>query len=265
MNRTRSTLQSLVVTILATLVFAGNPAAHAQHSGDIGLRVTDGNLEVYGPIGNPDTGGLYLGTFGDSGFPGFTSNPGFDAFPGTFPGGRIGFNVRAGLSRWDPASGTWLDPTQVGEELRITFITLQVDVQDTPVAGFDLAVQSDGGWHKHVNFILQPDENGEMAAGVYRLDLVLYSTAGIGDSQPFTILFDFEADSQDVDDALASFEPDPPCLGDLNGDGLVGGADFGQILALWGSSDPNADLTGDGIVGGADVGTLLAVWGDCPN
>ena len=59
-------------------------------------------------------------------------------------------------------------------------------------------------------------------------------------------------------------EPDD-CLGDFNGDGVVNGADFGSILASWGSC-PGCpqDLNGDGIVSGADVGAFLALWGPCP-
>ena len=49
-------------------------------------------------------------------------------------------------------------------------------------------------------------------------------------------------------------------LGDLNGDGLVNGADLGLMLVVFGTDDPDADLNGDGIVGGADVGLLLADW-----
>lgn len=59
-------------------------------------------------------------------------------------------------------------------------------------------------------------------------------------------------------------EPDD-CLGDFNGDGVVNGADFGSILASWGSC-PGCpqDLNDDGIVSGADVGAFLALWGPCP-
>ncbi len=50
--------------------------------------------------------------------------------------------------------------------------------------------------------------------------------------------------------------------GDLNGDGIVNGADMGLLLAAWGScSGCDADLNGDGIVNGADMGLLLANWG----
>ncbi|MCP4835940.1 MAG: carbohydrate-binding protein [Phycisphaera sp.] len=56
--------------------------------------------------------------------------------------------------------------------------------------------------------------------------------------------------------------PAPPCPADLDGDGTVGGADIGLLLAAWGGRGP-ADLDGDGTVGGADIGLVLAAWGDC--
>ena len=54
-----------------------------------------------------------------------------------------------------------------------------------------------------------------------------------------------------------------PCTGDLNGDGAVGGADLGVLLAQWGGPG-SADLNGSGTVDGADLGFLLASWGPCP-
>ena len=57
---------------------------------------------------------------------------------------------------------------------------------------------------------------------------------------------------------------DVPCPGDLNGDGLVNGADLGLLLVAWGTEDPAADLSGDGPVDGADLGLMLAAFGDCP-
>ena len=55
--------------------------------------------------------------------------------------------------------------------------------------------------------------------------------------------------------------PANPCPADFNGDGIVGGADLGLLLAAWGSS--RGDLNGDGTTSGADIGLLLAAWGDC--
>ncbi|MEY3022488.1 MAG: Dockerin type domain [Planctomycetota bacterium] len=47
---------------------------------------------------------------------------------------------------------------------------------------------------------------------------------------------------------------------DLNGDGVVGGADLAILLDAWGTRGP-ADLNGDGVVGGADLAILLDAWG----
>ncbi len=61
--------------------------------------------------------------------------------------------------------------------------------------------------------------------------------------------------------------PTLPCLPDLNGDGVVNGADLGLLLSAWGNCTIGfpcpADLDGDGLVGGADLGLLLAAWGGC--
>ncbi len=59
---------------------------------------------------------------------------------------------------------------------------------------------------------------------------------------------------------------DCQCLEDFSGDGVVGGADLGLLLSLWGSVSPNFpqfDLDGDGRVAGSDLGLLLSAWGDC--
>ena len=55
----------------------------------------------------------------------------------------------------------------------------------------------------------------------------------------------------------------PPCFGDINLDGIVGGADLGLLLGNWGFSG-TGDLNNDGVVTGADLGLLLGVWGACP-
>jgi len=66
-----------------------------------------------------------------------------------------------------------------------------------------------------------------------------------------------------VDGTAGGGQPD--CPGDFNGDGMVDGADFGYILAAWGTCGGcPEDLNGDGEVNGADVGLVLSVWGACP-
>ncbi|MCA9284001.1 MAG: hypothetical protein KDA22_02210 [Phycisphaerales bacterium] len=56
-----------------------------------------------------------------------------------------------------------------------------------------------------------------------------------------------------------------PVFGDLDGDGVVDGADLGALLGAWGPCPADgtscaADLDGDGAVGGADLGLMLAAW-----
>jgi hypothetical protein len=55
---------------------------------------------------------------------------------------------------------------------------------------------------------------------------------------------------------------EPDCLADIDGDGVVGGADLGALLAAWGTA--THDLDNDGVVSGADLGIVLAAWGPCP-
>ncbi len=259
----RRSLFSPLLALFVLSVLVLSTEATAQHPGDIGLRVTDDRLEVDGPIGGEDSNGIFYGVFGDTGFPGYTPNPGFDAFPGTFPPGRIGFDVLAGLRRWDLKTNTWEEPELVPERMSISFITLERVVEDEPLAGFDLAVQPNGGWHRHLDFEILGDASGTRRSGVYRLDLSLYATMGIADSTPFTILFNYDASEAEVAAAFESFE-ESTCPGDFDGNGIVDGADFGILLAAFGTVNAELDLDGDGSVAGADVGLLLASWGVCP-
>ena len=52
------------------------------------------------------------------------------------------------------------------------------------------------------------------------------------------------------------------CPADLNGDGMITGADLGLLIAAWGT--PNGDINGDGSTNGADLGLMIAEFGsDC--
>jgi hypothetical protein len=53
------------------------------------------------------------------------------------------------------------------------------------------------------------------------------------------------------------------CPADLDGSGVVDGADLGLQLANWGAPG-DGDLDQDGTTDGADLGLLLAAWGPCP-
>jgi len=58
------------------------------------------------------------------------------------------------------------------------------------------------------------------------------------------------------------FFPTAACGGspDINGDGVVNGADLAALLGQWLTSDCAADLDGSGVVNGADLAMLLGSW-----
>ena len=51
------------------------------------------------------------------------------------------------------------------------------------------------------------------------------------------------------------------CAGDFNEDAVVDANDLANILAAWGTDDPDADLNSDGVVDTADLGLLIGVFG----
>lgn len=55
-----------------------------------------------------------------------------------------------------------------------------------------------------------------------------------------------------------------PCAADLNGDGVVSGADLAIVLGSWGPCRGCiADINQDGKVDGADLAIVLGAWGPC--
>jgi formylglycine-generating enzyme required for sulfatase activity len=63
---------------------------------------------------------------------------------------------------------------------------------------------------------------------------------------------------------IAAPAPAQSCAGDLNDDGVINGADLGQLLAAWGPCQScEADLNANGVVDGADLGVQLGNWGEC--
>lgn len=62
--------------------------------------------------------------------------------------------------------------------------------------------------------------------------------------------------------SIVFFEPQTvkEILGDLDGNGVVDGADLGLLLGAWDTDDAAADLNSDGTVDGADLGLLLGAW-----
>ncbi len=71
--------------------------------------------------------------------------------------------------------------------------------------------------------------------------------------------------SGDADGDGVPDECNPPCIADINGDGIVDGVDLGTVLAGWGKGGgfTAADVNQDGVVDGIDLGEVLAGWGGC--
>jgi hypothetical protein len=259
-------------TLLSGVALAACAAvAHAQHAGDIGLTVgADGAIVTHLISGSslvPER--VFTAAFGDTGVPNFTQNPGFDAGSGTFPvTARIGFDFRAPLQRWtgDAFAATHPQDPLLGERLRASFISLSATTGAAPVAGFSLAVQGDGGWHRHISWTLVPATGASApASGVYLVELSLWCTdPGIGGSEPFWIVMsagaraaDIELATQWVRDAIRG-----ACPADLDGTGTVDGLDLAALLANWGGAG-DGDIDGNGTVDGVDLSSVLAAWGDC--
>jgi predicted outer membrane repeat protein len=74
-------------------------------------------------------------------------------------------------------------------------------------------------------------------------------------------------DWMDLDGNTIEDECAPECVADLNGDGLVDGADLTVLLAAWGECEViegcTGDVNADGIVDGADLTAVLGDWGPC--
>jgi hypothetical protein len=251
------------LTLLGAIAACSTPAL-AQHA-DIAVTVVDGAIATATAGAEaPIPTRVFSATFGDTGVARFTSNPGFDALPGTFAAGtRTGFTPRTGLRKYESSA---LTPVTT-EELEIKFLTLATVVGAEPSPGFDLAVQSNGGWHRHLSFTLRSSGAKLPPSGLYVAELELYSTDGVTlPSAPFWIVFNDGRPEADVEEAMAWVtanlaQGDSPCPGDLNGDGEAGAADLATLLSAWGT--PAADLTDDGETNAADIAVLLSNWGAC--
>ena len=108
---------------------------------------------------------------------------------------------------------------------------------------------------------------GVFAAGNVRSDsgvdsVELIHVRGLAAGEYAVRLSRIDGNSVSTRAAVAWWIPEAAAFvpADLNHDGLVNGADFGILLSLWGTSDPEADLDGNGTVGGSDIGAMLAAW-----
>lgn len=105
--------------------------------------------------------------------------------------------------------------------------------------------------------------NGECPVGLDQETVPNTSDCdGDGESDPLQIAF---GDASDVNN---NGVPDScECVGDLNGDGMIDGADLGLLIWQWRSgagTGSSGDLDGSGSLDEEDVKILLDSWGPCP-
>jgi hypothetical protein len=255
----------LIASLIASTIAL--PAA-AQHA-DILITVEAGRLTVAAidkETGTITPTNVFAADLGETGIPHYIDEPGLDAEAGTLPpGSTLGFIISGPLLRWD---GSGLVPTSDdgcadGETMTIQYVTLLRETACVDVPGFALAVQPDGGFHKHYVFGVQPASNGVIDSDVYALQFILRSSdPTIADSDPVWIVFN-DGMTEDDHDAAIAFLEGPACAADLDGSGSVDGADLGALLTAWGGAGAG-DLDANGIVDGADLGAMLTAWGACP-
>ena len=224
------------ILAVATILAWDVAHAHALHVGDIWVGLA-GNQVVTGQV-NPDqtinaSVRTFQSTFGDSGFDYFTTSPGFDAALIFDPNFRIGFNMLAPCQFWN---GTEFGPT-AGETIRMSFLTLLQTTGACFVPGFDLAVQPDGGWHRHFNMFLNPDGNGNRQLGIYLLKLELYYTKpGFQKSPAFWIVFNNQDTAANQNLAIDwVIQHLVNCPADVNRDNTVNVNDLLAVVNSWGA------------------------------
>ncbi len=247
--------------LAAATLALGSAAAYAQpHASDILLDASTGTIRTgaFEPgIGPLFPARLFVAELGTA-FPNFTADPGFDCAPGTFnPTTSIGFRIHGPLLRWDGSAF----PPVAGGEMLIEFITLsaQTPTIDTTVTGFTLRVGSNGQWHRHLDYTLLPPADN----GVYLLELTLFHTGPLLESEPFWILFDQNASTTELDAAAVWVEdnlinPQPQCPADWDASGGVDGDDIAAFFADWQAGD--ADIDESGCTDGDDIAYFFTRW-----
>jgi hypothetical protein len=256
----------------AVIVMVGAAVpAMAQHAGDIALTVENGRIVTNeqaspGMLTRSRVFRSEFGVLGDH----FTQDPGFDCLPGTFPTpGAIGFRIRGPVLRWNGAGLDGSDPASFS----IAFASLGPTFSplcNTVVDGFTINIGSNGQWHRHLEFIHEAPSQ----PGIYVLELELFTTtAQIGSSRPFWIVFNEEFGEADHTEAVEwvveNLVPQR-CSADFDRDGTVGVPDIFSFLSVWFAGPATADgwradFDGSCSIGVPDIFSFLAAWfAGCP-
>ncbi|MCE2882362.1 MAG: alpha amylase C-terminal domain-containing protein [Planctomycetaceae bacterium] len=138
-------------------------------------------------------------------------------------------------------------------------VIVVMNFSSTPRYGYRIGFPRDGRWKVRFN----SDWNGYDASfgntGTYDLDA---SNATPWDGLPASGIFDIGPYS-----CVVFSQGDPPVEtnpADVNGDGLVNGADLASVLSAWGTANAAADIDDNGVVNASDLARVLSAWGWTP-
>ncbi len=246
---------------LAAVAAFSSPAL-AQHAGDVLLKIENNRIttNLSTPQGD-EPARVFESHLGEIA-PDFADEPGFDNLPGTFtPGSALGFRIRKALRLWQGNNFSTIATPRL--MLDAGPLSRETPADDTSVEGFTLAVGSNGEWHHHYGFTLLPPAT----TGTYLLELELFSTQpGLGDSEPFWIIFDQGLEGAQIPAAEAWVRREllGQCPTDFDDGSATGTPDGGvtiddliYYLSLFESGDPNADLDDGSGLGVPDLGVTI--------
>ena len=182
-----------------------------------------------------------------------------------FGGGEV--NVQFGLELFGPGQVEILD-AMVPDQGKFENTQRAIKMR----AGVDL--NTDGIHDSFFDIMYQVEIGAELAPAGYveiqieQLQLVsvnpmvveLQGLVPAGDNQQLLALQAFH----DIRGYATLAAVQPPCNGDIDGDGIVSTSDLLILLANWGPNPGSpADLNGDGVVDTTDLLILLSNWGGC--
>jgi hypothetical protein len=271
MSRPSTTLSAVLRTLPAAILAAAVGAAHGETfvatftggaAGNVGnwtyglpqsYPVSGGNPGQYLLAQNLDTFAPMLRTQGNSAFTGDYQALGVESISidlATFDvdfsaGGRpltiMLINTKGTATSLDDTTAYFMGPNipVPGESWKSYTFDVPSASETLPSGWLLLDTNGDG------------DPDGTWDEAITKVDRLQFF---YGDPTFFFIFQQWDVGA----DNIAITYAEPAIVGDLNGDGVVDGADLGILLSEWGG--PGADLNGDGVVDGADLGILLAAW-----
>ena len=166
-----------------------------------GARLVTGAISEDGmPISNHHR--VFGAEFGEEpGEPFASTEPGFQAFDGTFlPAAEFRLNIADAVLGWNGAGFSGVDET-----MTLEFGPSSVTSADGFVAGFPFTADAAGGFHDHFDIILNPADGlrADPAPGIYLLPLQIDLTSGaLGPTRTFYLVMNLGQEEVDHEAAI---------------------------------------------------------------